>query len=396
MRLAEIFDRDRNNFDLIRLFAALTVIFGHSFYLFPTGGYAEPVTQLVARNFSGTLAVGIFFFISGMLIPESFVHSRSLPRYVLARIGRIYPGTTACFLLTVFVVGPAVTTLPIQEYFASPAPYKFLRDNWSFTRLIEPAGGFVDTLPGVFEANILKGTVNGSLWTLYPEIACYAYVFVAGMLGCLTSARAINLSIAALVAVHFIHPASIPYFSDDHYSDPLKVACCFLAGAFAYANRQLLVIKWRYSAILVAIAIAMNRTEWAEYFLYAGLLYTVLVVAAAPKLHAIKLPGDYSFGVYIYGFLIQQTMGRFFPHIESYPSNLICLPAALLMGYLSWNFVEFPSMRLVRRFAESVDTKIQSRAALKWLKLRNGRLAVVDDLLRRAPTPLERAPPRAD
>ena len=63
MTLAHILDRDRNNFDLIRLFAALAVIFGHSFYLFPTGGHAEPVTRLIEKNFSGTLAVGTFFLI---------------------------------------------------------------------------------------------------------------------------------------------------------------------------------------------------------------------------------------------------------------------------------------------------------------------------------------------
>ena len=62
--LNDITSRDRNNFDLIRLFAALAVIFGHSFYLFPNGGHQEPVTQIIDKNFSGTLAVGVFFFLS--------------------------------------------------------------------------------------------------------------------------------------------------------------------------------------------------------------------------------------------------------------------------------------------------------------------------------------------
>jgi len=58
--LADILKRGNNNFDFIRLVVAVAVIFGHSFYLFDTGGYSEPITINVRKNFSGTLAVGVF------------------------------------------------------------------------------------------------------------------------------------------------------------------------------------------------------------------------------------------------------------------------------------------------------------------------------------------------
>jgi len=127
MVLEDIFDRDRNSFDLIRLVAALAVIFGHSFYLLPTGGYREPVTQLIDKNFSGSLAVGVFFFLSGIFIPQSFVRSQSPVRYVMLRIGRIYPGAILCVLLLAFVVGPLVTTLSLRNYFSSSVTYSFLQ-----------------------------------------------------------------------------------------------------------------------------------------------------------------------------------------------------------------------------------------------------------------------------
>lgn len=69
--LADILPRDKNGFDLVRLFAAVAVIFGHSFYIFQTGGYSEPVTQLIHKNYTGTLAVGVFFFLSGILVTQS-------------------------------------------------------------------------------------------------------------------------------------------------------------------------------------------------------------------------------------------------------------------------------------------------------------------------------------
>jgi len=350
LTLACILDRDRNNFDLIRLFAALTVIFGHSFYLLPNGGYREPVTMIIDKNFSGTLAVGVFFFLSGILVTASFVRAKSPLGYAVMRIGRIYPGAIMCLLILTFVVGPMVTTLPVKDYLSSSQTYGWLRDNWSFVRWGPWPGGSVAYLPGVFSSNNYQHP-NGSLWTLYPEVACYAYVFAFGLIGVLSSRLAVGLVAVTLVALHFVAPWLLPYFSDVQYSDPLKVACCFLAGAVAYVNRDRLVLRKRYLAGLTVIAVLANWTPVAEYFIYAALLYGVLVVGAASSLHRLKLPGDYSFGVYLWGCPVQQIVAQYLPDVTAYPSNLITMPAALLLAYLSWTFVEKPALGVARRLA---------------------------------------------
>jgi peptidoglycan/LPS O-acetylase OafA/YrhL len=200
-------------------------------------------------------------------------------------------------------------------------------------------------LPGVFNGN----AANGSLSTLHSEIACYTLLFVFGMTGALSFRWIVNLSAVTLVALHFVAPSFIPYFSDAHYSDPLKVACCFLAGTLVFVNRDHLILRWRYGAPLVVLAAAMNRTAIAEYFVYAALLYSMLVIGGARGLRRIKLPGDYSFGVYIYGWPIQEVVAHYFPNITSYPSNLITIPAALLLGYLSWTWIERPWMEFAKR-----------------------------------------------
>jgi peptidoglycan/LPS O-acetylase OafA/YrhL len=97
-KLADILVRGKNNFDLIRLIATVAFIFGHSFYIFPTGGFQEPVMMLLEKNLSGTLAVGAFFFISGILICQSFCRSNTPIRFVVMRVARTYPGVIVCLL----------------------------------------------------------------------------------------------------------------------------------------------------------------------------------------------------------------------------------------------------------------------------------------------------------
>lgn len=343
--------RENNNFDLMRLFASVTVIFGHSFYLFDTGGYSEPVTLIIRKNFSGTLAVGVFFFLSGILISHSFIRSRVFYRFVLMRIARIYPGTLVCLFIVAFILGPIATSNSLLDYFSNPQVYCYIRSSWSFTHLF-PEWATCSSLPGVFAENRLKYAPNGSLWTLYPEVVCYAFVFVLGMAGFLKSRWRIIATIISILVLHTLNPKLIPYFSDDHYTDFLKVGLFFLAGVSAYALRDVLTLRFSYAAILSICAIFLQKTVIEEYALYIALFYIVLLLSSSPKIRKIKLSGDYSFGVYIYGWPIQQTIYHFFPNITSYPSNLICIPMALIAGYFSWNLIERP----VLMAASSIST----------------------------------------
>jgi len=65
------------------------MVFGHSFYIFQTGGYSEPETQLIEKNYTGTLAVGVFFFLSGILVTQSYALNASPAHFLLMRAFRI-------------------------------------------------------------------------------------------------------------------------------------------------------------------------------------------------------------------------------------------------------------------------------------------------------------------
>jgi peptidoglycan/LPS O-acetylase OafA/YrhL len=85
------------------------------------------------------------------------------------------------------------------------------------------------------------------------------------------------------------------------------------------------------------------------------LAYLVLVAAYHPWLSwpAFNRIGDYSYGVYVYAFPIQQTLVERIPLIEPLPLFALALPATLAVAALSWHFVEAPALGLKSRFRQT-------------------------------------------
>ena len=181
-RLDTILKRDNNNFDLIRLIAALMVVFGHSFQLFNSNGYTEPIRFFLKDYYSGSLAVYIFFFLSGLFITGSFINSKRHYAFVVSRVFRIWPALIVCTVLTVFLAGPIVSKYSLIEYLRFRITWTYLAHN---TLLMNIRYG----LPGVFETNYAPNNVNGPLWTLPIEVLCYLSVFICGIIGVFKNAE---------------------------------------------------------------------------------------------------------------------------------------------------------------------------------------------------------------
>ncbi len=98
-----------NNFDIIRLILAASVILCHSFdiyYGYEKFKVTEPFMVWSRRQISiGSVAVDMFFIISGFLIVKSYLSSSGVKDYLRKRVLRIYPGFIAAFLLSIFIVG---------------------------------------------------------------------------------------------------------------------------------------------------------------------------------------------------------------------------------------------------------------------------------------------------
>lgn len=159
--------RPPNNFDAVRILSAIAVLVGHAFVL--TGNGPAPTLFAIPLH---TIAVAVFFSISGYLIAGSWERVPVWDRFLWHRCLRIFPGLIALVLVTVFIVGPLISSLSILEYFANSETYKYLQSASTLATY---------SLPGVFGSEIhAVSAVNGSLWTLGVELICYFFVLGVG------------------------------------------------------------------------------------------------------------------------------------------------------------------------------------------------------------------------
>ncbi len=364
-RLDSILQRDRNSFDLVRMFAAMSVVFGHAFALHPAGGMYEPVSWFFDFTYSGALAVDVFFFLSGILITSSFCQSRSIIRFILMRLARIWPGLALCLLVTALVVGTLLTSHPASSYLATGDTYGYILKN---IRLQE----MVYVLPGVFEDNYYKNIVNGALWTLPIEIRCYLMVLCLGSIGAFKSKGwIIGAAIVLAVLAATNHLEIYTYFLVGNV-DNARMPLVFALGMLCYVNRASIRIDWRLSAVAITIAVTFKMSWIGIAAFYFFVLNTTLVLGALRQPRFLTLPGDYSYGIYIYGFVVQQCVAHFFPELTSYPSLLLSLPLSIVCAVFSWHFVEGPALTLAR----SLSARYESQAWAMLSPRRTGLAAV--------------------
>ena len=135
-----------NNLNALRLIAAGLVLYGHSFVFL---GLHEP--RFLSSFLFGELGVFIFFIVSGFLVTQSWDRDPQLLRFFARRALRIFPGLIVCIFLSVVVLGPLLTTLSLDDYYAHPATLGYFENIWLLITYY---------LPGVFETNRIANAVN--------------------------------------------------------------------------------------------------------------------------------------------------------------------------------------------------------------------------------------------
>ena len=169
MRLSDYAVGRDNNFTLLRFSAAMTVLFAHSVAVLGLPPEREFFFNRLGFSL-GEMGLDMLFVTSGFLVTASLLGRQDLIAYLWARILRVYPGLWVMLVLTVFVLAPALTTLPRGDYYTSPLTWEYFR------KCATLIGGVRYSLPGVFENVPLKGEFNGSLWTMPVEVRMYLYL----------------------------------------------------------------------------------------------------------------------------------------------------------------------------------------------------------------------------
>ena len=348
--------RNGNSFDFIRLFAAFLVVYSHSY---PLGfGITDPLGAFTGWITFGQLAVWIFFVISGFLITKSFVQSQSMASYFTKRILRIHPGLLVSLLFGIFIVGPIVTNLPLNLYFTNISTYVHLVSLSLISMKYE--------LPGVFETNHFPLSVNGSIWTLQFEFLMYILVAIFGSLNLLKKRIYIVIIFVLILLLYaFLFVFYSSSFSNFYIRNFLQLFIAFVAGMLYYLYRD----KIRYSTklfisfvILFIIPIAYPKMYFSYLFLIPllSLPYILFYLAFLPikKINNFGKNGDYSYGVYIYSFPIQQTISHFNPNISATSMFLFSIILVLPFAWLSWHFVELKALRFKNKVIFNQDKKL--------------------------------------
>ena len=331
----------QNNFTLIRIIFAWSVLYGHSYAVQKTPGIDDPLNSIFQGSvWVGALAVNGFFAISGYLVAASFV-KRGVIDYTISRILRIFPALTVCVFASVFILGPLFTNLSLDEYFSNEQTYKYLTNALAYFKTKW-------YLPGVFEENSLTG-VNGSLWTLAVELRCYIILAVLGVFGLLKDRTITNLALVALLLFGVFFFADIPMLgSNAKWARP---ALYFLTGVFFFINRDKVILDIRLALFALILAYSSFGEQWFTYVFPFPFVYLIFYTAYATKFINMdgKL-GDISYGVYIYAWPAQQVVVNLFPTFTPYLNTVLASIIVIPTAYVSWHYIEKPMLLLKPRF----------------------------------------------
>lgn len=318
-----------DNFDALRIAAAGAVMLSHGYTL--SGRGDEPLFALSGGRASiGDAAVLTFFAVSGHLIAGSYLRRAEPVAFVRARALRLLPGLAAVLVLTAFALGPAVSRLPLGAYLSERSPYGYVVLNLA----LQPRY----RLPGVFEGLPYPGAVNGSLWTLGPEVACYAAVLALGASGALRRPALLAAVAGLALAGSLGHGPRLGV---------VDFATAFAAGSLTRLWPALLGGPALAGAGLAVLAFALGGAPFALLDVAGALLVVGLGASRRVRLPRLAGRGDVSYGVYIWAFPMQQLAELVLRGAGGPAANLaLAGPTTLALAYASWHLVERPCLRL--------------------------------------------------
>lgn len=339
--LNDVYDKRNNSFDDIRFALACLVLFVHSYaLLYGEDGGTDPFTVLTHYQLSpGTLAVYGFFVLSGFFMIQSLEANSSIWQYAKNRLLRIVPAFWLSLFLTSFVLAPILSQNTILfSLDAGSSLYFFLKS------AVFQVFGAVWTIHGVFPVNALVDNINGSMWTLKYEI--FLYFLLPIMVFFMHGKRHLILYatvILTLLCIAFIMGNFILFMglTVDDYSKLLVLTNFFYSGVSLYLYRDVVIFSKRLMTILGVIFVL--GLFLGNLKLITLLVFPYLIIGLGSMLHTkwFSKTGDYSYGMYIYAFPVQQTLIHFFKmKLNAITLFLSSFIVTLFLSIISWHWFE--------------------------------------------------------
>ena len=344
--ISDILPRGQNNFDLVRVAAAASVIISHAFLITSGNASHEPLASGSVYNL-GQHAVNIFFVLSGLLVAASLDRTESIAAFAIARGVRIFPGLIVCVIITAFILGPIVSSLEPSQYFSSRLLFEYVIRTSALTTALAP-------LPGVFETLPMAGQVNVPIWSLKYEVFCYAILVLVAGLGAWWREAWFWVVFGVVMVLHLTFETGHTRI-DEHTSvhQLSRFLLCFFLGVAAYRLRHHLRLSLPGAVVAALLFFLARDTRLEESLSYALVGYLTLCIAALPcaGMRRLLAGSDISYGLYIYGWPTAQTILFLSPGIGPITLAIGSLMVAAVVAVLSWRWIEAPALgaQAVRR-----------------------------------------------
>ena len=331
-----------NGFDYLRIILAVGVIGWHSVFTsyglrYESGVYASWVRSIVLP------ILPMFFVLGGFLVAGSLFRTRRFSEYFLLRVLRFFPALLVVVSLSALVLGPFLTTEALPAYFSSAEFFAYFLNVFAY---------YTEQLPGVFADNPTPSIVNVSLWTIPWEFGCSIALFAVMLFRDTMRAKALlAVTVIALIAIPTIMMV-LGLGPTSHSRPPGHLlALCFMTGTCFYVYRNKIPSSFPLFVACVVLSLLFFQGAGKNYLAIIPIAYVTIYLGTLhpPKFGFMKR-ADLSYGIYLYGCVVQQTLVSLFPEARVWWINwIISTILASLCAFMSWHLIEGPILSRKRQ-----------------------------------------------
>jgi peptidoglycan/LPS O-acetylase OafA/YrhL len=250
--------------------------------------------------------------------------------------------------------------MPLHEYFRHK----------EFSHYLLNIIGYIHYgLPGVFDSNPFPRQVNGSLWTVPYEIGCYAIMSGLILFGLVKSSRAITATFVSFTMLYFAMSYwysfnASPLTSNTPVNNYLNnflskrgnfLYFHFLAGSLVYVFRE--HIPYSKSLLISSLGIIVAST-FGVFGVATTVIMSLPIAYVTVFIGLTKIPrvplyarGDYSYGVYLYAYPLQQMLVERLPNMVIAQHFVLSMILVTGVAMVSWHCIEKPILKIRKRFS---------------------------------------------
>lgn len=328
--LGHVFEPKANGINLIKLVFAVIVVVFHSFLINGITIESDQTNFIVNSS-----PVNGFFVLSGFLIARTLESNPNPGHYLMHRFSRLYPSYWVTLAFTALVLAPLAS---------GGFDWSNLRYVVANATLLPLQSG----IDGTLQTSPVPTEWNSSLWTLPYDFALYLIFLLLSMSGLFRKTMVLSAGFLIAVAVRL----SMTWFgvNNGFLQCFVDFGTLFLAGALVWRLRYRIPASWYLVSALAAVVVAGLWLPSGLTLLSIPMSVGLLQAACLMKSPKFQLRQDISYGTYLLGFPVSQTLqhfgaSNFGPWWLALCSLAITLPLAALLRV----GVELPVKNLLLR-----------------------------------------------